>query len=107
MRVLRYSLLAVAVAVVGCQRTDLLGPTSVPLPLEAPSSLSSVSLNGAIDLSWSDNSYASDPGRFHSYRVYSTSYNLDTGRSAATWSIEGTTVSPEFLVPTPPTAVPP
>jgi len=99
MRVLRYSLLAVAVVVVGCQRTDLLGP-SAGLPLDAPASLSSVSLNGAIDLSWSDNSYARDPGRFQSYRVYSTGYNLGGGLCGTTWSIEGTTVSPEFLVTT-------
>ncbi|PYP74087.1 MAG: hypothetical protein DMD41_03040 [Gemmatimonadetes bacterium] len=95
MRVLRYSLLTVAMVVAGCQRNDLLVPA---VPLDAPASLTSISLDGAIDLSWSDNAYASDPGHFQWYRVYSTSYDLDHGLCGKTWSIEGTTVSAEFLV---------
>ena len=81
--------------VAGCQRNDLLVPA---VPLDAPASLTSISLDGAIDLSWSDNAYASDPGHFQWYRVYSTSYDLDHGLCGKTWSIEGTTVSAEFLV---------
>src|SRR5262249_20002079 len=57
----------------------------------------SVSLNGAIDLTWSDNAFLGDPNRFKWYRVYSTAYDLDQGLCDSTWSLEGTTVAPEFL----------
>lgn len=67
------------------------------LQLDRPASLTSISLNGAIDLLWSDNAYTSDPGRFKWYRIYSASYNLDTGLCGASWFLEGTTVAPEFL----------
>jgi len=67
------------------------------LQLERPSSLTSISLNGAIHLEWADNAYAADPTRFKWYRIYSTSYDLDTGLCGATWSLEGTTIAPEFL----------
>jgi hypothetical protein len=76
------------------------------LQLERPASLSSISLNGAIALDWSDNAYAADPTRFKWYRVYSTSYDLDTGVCGATWSLEGTTVSPEFVAGVLPNGVP-
>jgi hypothetical protein len=76
------------------------------LQLESPATLTSISLNGAIDLLWTDNAYASDPTRFKWYRVYSTSYDLDTGFCGATWYLEGTTVSPEFLVGVLPNGVP-
>jgi hypothetical protein len=68
------------------------------LALEAPASLTSISLNGAIHLSWADNAFSGDPAAFKWYRVYSTGYDLDRGLCDATWSLEGTTVSPEFLV---------
>jgi hypothetical protein len=67
------------------------------LQLEAPASLTSISLNGAVHLDWSDNAFASDPQRFKWYRVYSASYDLDQGLCGVDWSLEGTTVSPEFL----------
>jgi len=67
------------------------------LQLDRPASLTSISLNGAIDLLWADNAYTSDPGRFKWYRIYSTGYNLDTGLCGASWFLEGTTVAPEFL----------
>jgi fibronectin type 3 domain-containing protein len=67
------------------------------LQLESPSSLTSISLNGAIQLDWSDNAFATDPQRFQWYRVYSASYDLDQGLCGTDWSLEGTTVSPEFL----------
>jgi hypothetical protein len=76
------------------------------LQLERPATLSSTSLNGAIALDWSDNAYASDPARFEWYRVYSTSYDLDAGLCGAVWSLEGTTVSPEFVVGVLPNGVP-
>ena len=67
------------------------------LALDAPDSLNSISLNGAIQLDWTDNPFLADPGRFQWYRVYSASYNLDTGLCGTDWSLEGTTVSPEFV----------
>lgn len=67
------------------------------LQLPAPSALASVSLNGAIHLGWTDNAYESDPTRFSWYRVYSASYDLDRGLCGTEWSLEGTSVAPEFL----------
>jgi len=67
------------------------------LQLDRPSTLFSISLNGAIHLEWADNAYTANPTRFKWYRIYSTPYNLDTGFCNATWSLEGTTVAPEFL----------
>ncbi|HEY7684198.1 MAG TPA: hypothetical protein VH879_16255 [Gemmatimonadales bacterium] len=67
------------------------------LALEKPATLSSTSLNGAIALLWSDNAFLSNPGRFRIYRVYSTSYDLDSQLCGETWSLEGTTVAPEFI----------
>ncbi len=67
------------------------------LQLQRPARLSSISLNGAIHLDWSDNAYAADPSRFNWYRVYSASYDLDQGLCGADWALEGSTVSPEFV----------
>jgi hypothetical protein len=67
------------------------------LQLERPASLTSISLNGAIHLAWSDNAFAADPQRFQWYRLYSAAYDLDLGLCGADWSLEGTTVAPEFL----------
>src|SRR2546425_3785277 len=47
------------------------------LQLPAPDTLGSISLNRAIHLGWADN--AAQSTRFKWYRVYSASYNLDTG----------------------------
>src|SRR5262249_55065500 len=47
------------------------------LALNAPASLNTTSLNGAIFLAWSDNPYQAAPNGFKQYRVYSTSYDLD------------------------------
>jgi hypothetical protein len=66
-------------------------------PLPAPASLESVSLNGAVELYWSDNAFESAPARFEIYRVYSATYDLDAD-VCGTWDVEGTTVAPEFLV---------
>ncbi|HXG44958.1 MAG TPA: hypothetical protein VNJ71_09410 [Gemmatimonadales bacterium] len=85
---------------------DIAGGESAPsavvtvderLALEAPKTLTSTTLNGAIALAWSDNPYQGDPSRFALYRVYSTSYDLDANLCGATWSLEGTTVAPEFV----------
>jgi hypothetical protein len=68
------------------------------LALDAPATLTSISLNGAVHLEWADNAYTGAPAAFSYYRVYSALYNLDSGLCGATWSLEGTTVAPEFLV---------
>jgi hypothetical protein len=67
------------------------------LALQKPTTISSTSLNGAIALTWSDNPFLSDPAGFKIYRVYSASYDLDRNLCGATWSLEGTTVAPEFV----------
>ena len=68
------------------------------VPPDVPASLTSTSLDGAIALTWTDNSYTSDPGNFQNYRIYSTTYNLDQNLCGTSWQLEGTTVAPEFLV---------
>jgi hypothetical protein len=72
--------------------------TGPGVPPDVPATLSSTSLDGAIALTWTDNSYTSDPGNFQNYRVYSTSYNLGQNLCGSTWQLEGTTVAPEFIV---------
>lgn len=67
------------------------------LALQKPSSLSSVSLNQSIALTWSDNAYSSNPSRFSIYRVYSAAYDLDANLCGNTWALEGTTIAPEFV----------
>ena len=67
------------------------------LALDAPLSLTTTSLDGAVALSWSDNAFTTDPQGFSIYRVYSTGYDLDQGLCGATWSLEGTTVAPEYI----------
>ena len=89
------SLLAAAVlGAAACQNST--GGTSLA-PLEAPSSISSISLNSAIFLDWADNPFVNDPNRFAVYRVYSASYDLDNGVCGTDWAVEGTTVAHEFL----------
>lgn len=68
------------------------------LRLEEPSALTSITLNGAIHLQWTDNAFTSAPSRFKSYRVYTTGYDLDAGVCGTQWLLDGTTVAPEFLV---------
>jgi len=67
------------------------------LRLPRPDALSSVSLDGAIHLVWTDNAFAARPTGFRAYRLYSTSYDLDLDVCGASWVFEGTTVSPQFL----------
>ncbi|MBI3982384.1 MAG: hypothetical protein HY337_05690 [Gemmatimonadetes bacterium] len=66
--------------------------------LAGPEWLRSTSLDGAVHVWWSDNPFEDSPAAFRQYRVYSTSYSLDDNLCDATWALEGTTVSPEFLV---------
>jgi hypothetical protein len=78
-----------------CSSDDRTGPG---VPPDVPATVSSTSLDGAIALTWTDNSYTSDPGNFQNYKVYSTSYNLDQNQCGSSWQVEGTTVAPEFVV---------
>jgi hypothetical protein len=74
--------------------SDQTAPGNAP---DVPATLSSTTLNHAIALTWSDNSYTADPANFQNYRVYSTTYDLDND-VCGTWGLEGTTVAPEFIV---------
>ena len=66
--------------------------------LPAPATLVSVSLDRAIQLSWSPNGRQTDPTMFDYYRVYSTVYDLDANECEGDlWVLEGTTVSEDFL----------
>jgi hypothetical protein len=65
--------------------------------LFAPSGLTPVNLNRAVQLSWSNNARKSRPALFSYYRVYSTLYDLDRNRCDSTWDLEGTTVSEDFI----------
>jgi hypothetical protein len=67
------------------------------LRLETPAAISSITLNGAIHLQWTDNAFTTAPNRFKHYRVYTTSYDLDAGVCGTSWLLDGTTVAPEFL----------
>jgi len=85
-----------AFAVVAACSSD--NTTAPGVPPDVPASLSSTSLDGAIALTWTDNSYTSDPNNFQNYNVYSTSYDLDQSLCGDAWQLEGTTVAPEFVV---------
>ena len=72
--------------------------TDPGIPPDVPASLTSTTLDGAIALFWTDNSFTSDPANFSNYRIYSTSYDLDADLCGSSWGVEGTTVAPEFVV---------
>ncbi|MFL5401643.1 MAG: hypothetical protein ACJ8BF_02370 [Gemmatimonadales bacterium] len=74
--------------------SDRTGPGDVP---DVPASLTSTTLDGAIALTWTDNSFQADPANFQNYRVFSTTYDLDND-VCGPWGLEGTTVAPEFIV---------
>ncbi|HVX41645.1 MAG TPA: hypothetical protein VHB25_18945 [Gemmatimonadaceae bacterium] len=65
--------------------------------LPAPQGLASVSLNRAVQLSWSSNAVNAGLGTFDHYRVYSTTYDGSRGVCTANWELEGTTVSDGFV----------
>lgn len=67
------------------------------LRLESPNDIWSYSLDGAILVAWADNPYLAEPEGFDTYRVYSSTYDLDAGLCGDTWFLEGTTIAPEFL----------
>jgi hypothetical protein len=64
--------------------------------LPAPLGLSSISLNGAIQLAWRSNAVDASHGTFDYYRVYSTPYDGSRGVCTANWVVEGSTVSDAF-----------
>ncbi|MDB4907273.1 MAG: hypothetical protein JWO05_2057 [Gemmatimonadetes bacterium] len=66
--------------------------------LAAPRALTSVTLNGGVELSWDDNAALGNPAQFALYRVYSSSYDASRSRcDERAWALEGTTVSSAFL----------
>jgi hypothetical protein len=77
----------------GCS-SDHTGPGTAP---EVPASLTTTTLNHAIALTWTDNSFEANPSGFQNYRVFSTTYDLDNN-VCGSWRLEGTTVAPEFIV---------
>src|SRR3954467_11147799 len=56
--------------------------------LPAPLGLTSISLNGAVSLSWQDNAVHSTVGVFDHYRVYSSSYNAARATCEDPWFFE-------------------
>jgi hypothetical protein len=66
--------------------------------LPAPLGLTSITLNGAIQLSWSDNAVQSGGSTFDHYRVYSSGYSSAQGSCIQPWYFEGSTVSDAFIV---------
>ena len=76
------------------------------IALDPPGTLGSVSLDGAVALIWSDAPALGNPAEFSNYRVYSASYDLDAGLCGVDWGLEGTSVSPEFVVGVLPNGVP-
>ncbi|HEU4641789.1 MAG TPA: hypothetical protein VFS44_04980 [Gemmatimonadaceae bacterium] len=71
-----------------------------------PSTLSSISLDGAVRLAWSSDARLAAPELFDHYRVYSTRYDLDRGTCDPAWALEGTTVSEDFIASGLPNGVP-
>ena len=66
--------------------------------LPTPATLVTVSLDRAVQMSWSANAREFDPSMFDYYRVYSTVYDLDANVcDGDLWVLEGTTVSEDFL----------
>ncbi|MEJ7810842.1 MAG: hypothetical protein WKG32_10580 [Gemmatimonadaceae bacterium] len=67
--------------------------------LAAPTALTSVSLDRAVQLSWAANAREGHASVFSYYRVYSTPYDLDKDLcDDVNWALEGSTVSEDFLV---------
>jgi hypothetical protein len=91
---------AVASADANGAESDLSAPITVDASnqLSTPAALTSVSLNGAVQLSWNPNARVARPDQFNYYRLYSTSYDLDANTcDDAQWVLEGTTVSEDFI----------
>jgi len=69
------------------------------LRLEKPASIASVSLDGAVLVVLADNAFLNEPDGFKNYRIYSTSADIDQAPIACGdgWTLEGTTIAPEFI----------
>jgi hypothetical protein len=67
------------------------------LQLQAPTTVSSIALNAAVQLNWADNAYVANPTRFKWYRVYGASFDRARNLCGTDWALEGTTVAHEFL----------
>lgn len=66
--------------------------------LPAPAELLSITLNRAVQLSWSRNSRDAAPTQFDHYRVYSAPYETAANRcTPGAWAFEGSTVTEAFL----------
>jgi hypothetical protein len=65
--------------------------------LAAPQALTSITLNGAVQLIWSDNVVREDVELFSYYRVYSA-LQTSVGGCGETWYLEGTTSGEAFIV---------
>ena len=93
---MRYPLFAgvLVLAAAACSN-DNTGPGRA---VQAPTGLTTVSLDGAVALAWPDNAFQADPSSFKTYAVYTTGYDLDLDRCDQSWRLEGTTVAPEFVV---------
>jgi hypothetical protein len=65
--------------------------------LAAPQALTSITLNGAVQLIWSDNVVRTDVEIFSYYRVYSA-LQTTVGGCDETWYLEGTTSGEAFIV---------
>lgn len=75
--------------------------------IPSPSALTTLTLNRAIQLSWSPDARQGNPNQFSYYRVYSTPYDLDHSTCDNTrWVLEGSTVSEDFLASGLPNGVP-
>src|SRR5262245_55222016 len=73
-------------------RSQTLTIDLVTTRLPAPQGLTSVSLNGAIQLAWSSNAVDASHGTFDHYIVYSTAYDATRSVCTSAWAIEGSTV---------------
>lgn len=69
-----------------------------PVTLAAPRDLSGVSLDGAVQLGWSDNARLAGGAEFRQYRIFSTVATAGGSCDAGRWVVEGATVSNTFLV---------
>jgi hypothetical protein len=87
--------IAVPMVLAAACSDNTVGPGGAP---DVPQSLTSTSLDGAVALTWADNSYSNAPDLFRNYRVYSTTYDLDNDLCGSSFQLEGTTVAPEFVV---------
>jgi hypothetical protein len=76
--------------------SDVITVDIVGSRLPAPLGLTSISLNGAIQLAWQSNAVTANRNAFDHYRVYSTTYDASRGVCTTNWTVEGSTVADAF-----------